>query len=377
MSAPAVPAELVERCDRLVALLDSDPGNLSLLSATAEAALGCNRPDLAQQVLDRYAKDGPLPEREAGLAGLAAMQAGDFDAAIVHFRPLFEKHPGDLALRFNLAWSLAMKQTFEEAIELLDSATADALPQAAALKVQLLHNEGEFEDAFALGKELLTKHPGNRTLLASMSVLALDVEDTDVARECADQAGDHPDAQTTLGILALSTQDMASARAHFDKAIAVSPNAPRTLLGKGLVDLVAGDAPSAARGMEQGAKVFGSHIGSWIAAGWAHLLANDLAASRRCFEAAYNLDDAFAESHGSLAVLDLIEGRVDQAKRRTEVALRLDRESFSAAFAKACLAAGAGRPDVAQQILQSAMTTPIGRGGYKIADALARLSFSH
>jgi tetratricopeptide (TPR) repeat protein len=377
MPIPSNVAELTGRCDRLAALLESDPQNLSLLSGLAEAALAAGRPQLARTTLERYAKLARLPEREAGMAALAAMQAGDFEGASVQFRTLLDRHPDDPALRFNLAWSLAMLKDFQGALGLLDAATADALPQAAALKLQLLHDQGLFDDAFAQGNQFLERHAGNQMILASMSTLALDVEDADLAKKCAEQAGDHPEAHTTLGILALGEQDHAAAKRHFDEALARTPDAPRTLLGKGLVDLAAGNPAVAANEMKRGAKLFETHIGSWIAAGWAHLLANNVPASRRCFETAYNLDDAFAESHGSLAVIDLVEGRIDEAKRRVDVALRLDRESVSAAFAKACIAATAGRAELAQSILQRVFTTPIGRNGYRIADALARLSFTH
>ena len=377
MSTPVNAAELDERCDRLVALLETDPRNLSLLSGVAEAALAVNRPQLARTMLERYASQAILPEHEAGLAGLAAMQAGDFEAASVQFRTLLDSHPDNAAIRFNLSWSLTMLKDFEEALKLLDPAAVDALPRAAALKLQLLHDQGLFEDALVQGKQFLERHAGNQAILASMSTLALDVEDAGLARKCAEEAGDLPEAQTTLGILALGDQDHAAARQHFDKAISRTPNAPRTLLGKGLVELATGSSAKAAQDMARGARLFETHIGSWIAAGWAHLLANDVAASRRCFETAYGLDDAFAESHGSLAVIDLVEGRVEDAKRRVNVALRLDRESFSAAFAKACIVASEGRTELAQGILQRALTTPIGLGGYRIVDALARLTFKH
>lgn len=377
MSTSVNAADLNERCDRLIALLETDPQNLSLLSGVAEAALESNRPQLAHTMLERYAALARLPEHEAGLAGLAAMQTGAFDTASTQFRTLLDRHPEDPALRFNLAWSLAMLKDFEGALKLLDQPTVDSLSQAATLKLQLLHDQGQFEDAFEQGKQSLERHPGNQALLASMSTLALDVEDIGFAKKCAEHAGDLPEAQTTLGILALAEQQHAAARQHFDKAFSRAPHAPRTLLGKGLVELATGNPASAASDMERGAQLFETHIGSWIGAGWAYLLANDVKGSRRCFETAYGLDDAFAESHGSLAIIDLVEGRPEDAKRRIDVALRLDRDSFSAAFAKACLAASAGHTELAQSILQRVFTTPIGPGGYRIADALARLTFTH
>ncbi|PXA97245.1 hypothetical protein DMC47_14800, partial [Nostoc sp. 3335mG] len=115
------------------------------------------------------------------------------------------------------------------------------------------------------------------------------------------------------------------------------------------------------------------HLGSWIAAGWAHLLAGDAMTARARFDHACALDDNFAEAHGSLAVLDLLAGDVDSGRRRTEVALRLDRESFAGTFAAMMLAAGAGDAARAEAIMARALTTPLDPQGTTIAEALARM----
>ena len=62
------------------------------------------------------------------------------------------------------------------------------------------------------------------------------------------------------------------------------------------------------------AELFVSHIGSWVAAGWAHVIAGDRAAGRARFERALALDDRFAETQGALAVLDVVEGQLGCAE---------------------------------------------------------------
>lgn len=363
-----------DRYDRLLALLENDPGNLSLLSATAEAALSANRPERARDLLDRYAKLSPLPAREAGLAALCALRCGDHAQAISLLGPLLAEHPADPSLRYNLAWCLAKTGELAEAEALLDARTVDGLPQAAALKVQLAHNRGSFDEAFATGRHLLERHADDTGLLASMSVLAIDLEEVDLAAEYATRAGEHPEAITTLGVLALRAHNIDAASKRFDQADILAPEQPRTLLGKGLVALIRGEARDAGRQIERAASHYATHLGSWIAAGWAHLLAGDHTQSRRCFETAYRLDDTFAECHGSLAVLDLLDGRIVEAKERAAIALRLDRQSFTGAFAQACLSSLDGRERLSKEILSKAMRTPVGRDGHTIAHALAQLS---
>ena len=99
----------------------------------------------------------------------------------------------------------------------------------------------------------------------------------------------------------------------------------------------------------------------------------DLATSRARFETALAIDDSFAETHGSLAVLDVLAGDVEEAKRKSEIALRLDRQCYSAALARSLLAASSGDRETARRIFERAASTPIDSSGRTIGQALARM----
>lgn len=366
-------AALASRLDRLMPLLDADAGNLSLLSDAAETALSERRPEMAVELLGRYADIAPLPEKEINLSGLAAMQLKDFGKAAASFEQLVEGGATDSAVRFNLAWARAMQKDFDGALNMLDEEVAHALPQAAMLKVQILHDRGEFEAAAERGREYIEIHPNYAGLMAAVSVLALDVEDAELAARCAAKAGDHPDALATLGTLALGEERATEALSMFDRALDRNQQVPRAWVGRGLAKLLSGEANTAPADIDRGAEMFGDHLGSWIAAGWAHFVNRDLAESRARFETALDIDPNFAETHGSLAVLDILEGRPEQAKQRTEIALRLDRQCYSAALARALLAAGAGDQASARRIFDLAVNTPVDGQGRTIAQALAKL----
>jgi tetratricopeptide (TPR) repeat protein len=360
------------RLERLMGYLASDETNLSLLSDAAEAALHEHKPEMARELLQRYAGLSPLGERETNIAGLAALRLGAFEDAAAHFGALVAAHPDDPSLRFNQAWTLAMLKQFEPALALLDAATARALPQGAMLQVQLMHELGQFDEATLIAREHIALFPEHPGLLAAVSVLAVDVEDMDLARACASKAGDHPDALTTLGILALGEARDDDAAVMFGRALAANASSPRAWIGKGLVELTRGAPGEAALHIERGAVMFDSHIGSWIAAGWAHFLNNNMEAARAAFERALALDHNFAESHGSLAVIALVEGRTADAKRLTETAMRLDRSSFAAALARALLFEAEGKPQLARAIVERAMHAPIDASGVTIAQAIAK-----
>jgi tetratricopeptide (TPR) repeat protein len=212
--------------------------------------------------------------------------------------------------------------------------------------------------------------------MAAVSVLALDIEDPELAARCAAKAPGHPDALATLGTLALGNDQPEEALDMFNRALERNRAVPRAWVGRGLAELLAGRSDRAAADIDRGAEMFGTHLGSWIAAGWAHFISHDLAASRARFETALRLDPNFAESHGSLAVLDLLEGDAEGARRRADIALRLDRQCYSAALAKALLAAGAGDAAGAQRIFDLALNTPVDGNGRTIAQTMARLGMS-
>jgi tetratricopeptide (TPR) repeat protein len=364
--------EAEARLARLLGYLAVDPHNFNLLNDAAEAAHAAGAFDQASKLLDRAAALAEPGVREKNLRGLVAMGQGQFKQAADIFRSLVGDKPADPALYFNLAWSLAMEKTFAEALGFLDGAVTATLPQAAMLEVQLLHQLNRHEEALAAAKGHVSTHPHHSGLLAAASVIAIDMEDMAFAQSCATGAPGHPDAETTLGTLALCDDDPDLARRHFAAALAHNPASPRALIGRGLTAMLAGDHASAHHDLERGAELFNDHIGSWIAAGWARLIANDHAMARQHFERALAIDPSFSESQGSLAAIAAIEGKLAEAAKLAQVALRLDRTSFSGAFAQALISASNGDQTKAHQIIERALRTPIEPGGKTIAHSLTR-----
>lgn len=362
---------------RLATLLGfqaSDPGNLSLLSEAAEVALSEDQVAIAADLLGQYAEIAALPDREKNLAGLTALRSGKFGAAADLFGELARNHPQNPALQFNLAWSLAMTGRLADAIEKLDDKTVTELPQAAALRVQLLHDMGEFEAASALAEEAAKRYPDHPGLLAATSVLALDMDNVALARATAEKAGQHPDALSTLGILSLADDDRAAARGYFNGALSRNEGSARAQIGLGLVQLAEGDTENALIRLQRGAEIFKEHVGSWIATGWAYVLLNRLAEAEACFTRACDLDHNFAESHGSLAVLKFLAGQHEEATRLAAIARKLDSRAWTSALAQALSQTAAGNEEAARAIIARAMNAPITQDGRTLAQVMARMA---
>lgn len=358
------------RLARLLGFLEQDPENLALLADAAGAALDEDALDEAADLLARYATFEPLPPGLANTAGIVAMRRGDRGAARAAFEGLRAAGHDHPSVRFNLAWLNALDARFDEVGPLLDDEVLAALPRAAALKVQALHHIAEPEDALALGRELLETHPEDDALLGATSVAAMDANEYQLAATFARRAKGGADALTTQGLVALNEKDPAAALNLFQRALAEQPEAPRAWLGLGLGLLAEGNLDAAAPALEKGAAIWGDHLGSWIAAGWAQFVRKDLTAARRNFETALAHDDNFAESHGALAVLDIAAGNLDSARRRTEIALRLDRDCFGGMLARALLLETDHKPELAQKIVERALHFPAGVEGKTLAQAM-------
>ena len=357
--------------DRLLGYLAVDPGNQSLLIDAIEAALAAPAPDVAERLVNELGELRPGSFEAGFFAATLAMNRRDFRLATELLSPLVEQGAPPNA-RFNLAWSKAMIGEKPGALELLDPETTDEIAGAAMLRTQLLHEAGEFGDAILFGKAALERFPDDAGLNSAMATLALDLEDVELARACAARGGDHPEALAAIGVLDMQDGDPATARAHFDRSIAIREHNPRAWVGRGLTRLVEHDPAAAASDIDRGAQQFGDHIGSWIAAGWAHYLAGDLDAAAQRFERAFAIDPNFAESHGSLAVIDAARGNRDSAQQRMVTAFRLDRECFSAVLARIMLEAD--NPAAAQGLIEQAFNTPLGQSGMTVATYMAGLA---
>ncbi|HEY5723949.1 MAG TPA: tetratricopeptide repeat protein [Allosphingosinicella sp.] len=371
MSETATPTA-PSRADRLRSFLEQDPGNARLLADAAAAALDEGEPDAAAQLIGRYGP-APLPPALLNLKGVAALQAGRPADAAEAFEGLVAAGEADPVVRFNLAWARTLTGDHEGALEMLDDGSAEAAPGGPALKIHALHHVGRLEEALETGAGLAERHPEDGALMGALAAVAIDSEDSALARSYAERAGGNDEGLAALGTLELDEGRLEQSLALFGRALEADPGNARANIGMGMGLLARGDGKAAIPFIERGAERFGDHPGSWIAAGWALFLQGDHEGARDRFEKALACDDSFAESHGGLAVVDIAEGDLESGRRRTEIARRLDPNCFSAALAKSLLLEGEGRGPAAEKVRAAAMATPIAPGGKTMAEAIAAI----
>lgn len=370
MTAQLTIDERSPRLQRLLSFLEHDPANHNLRADAASTAIDERQFALATELLETVDGSPAL----LNLAGVLALMEERFGDAAEAFSRLRESGEDDPAIRFNLAWAKAMTGGFAMANELLDDDALAMSPRAPVLKIEAMHHLDLHEEALAVGQALAERFPDNEALMGALATLAMDAGEMALAEGYAARAGDNPQGLAARGMLMLDGESAAEAMPLFERALAARPDNARAWIGQGLGLVSLGQSAAGADALERGADLFGDHLGSWIAAGWAHFTAGDQTKARACFERAQSIDDTFAESHGALAVLDILDGDVARGQQGAKVALRLDRSSLGGALAQSMLLDKSGKTDAAEKVRQLALSAPIGPDGKTIADALARLA---
>jgi len=71
---------------------------------------------------------------------------------------------------------------------------------------------------------------------------------------------------------------------------------------------------------------------------WCQIVKNDFVAAEASFNRSMEIDRNFGETHGGLAVVHVMQNRIDIAEPEIKRALRLNPQSFAARFAQSLLA---------------------------------------
>lgn len=362
--------------DRLMSFLVADPGNAALLTDAAWAAHDAGERDLAGEMIARAARAGPLSARARNLALLLAIADGRLDEADALAADLLAERPDDPALAFNRAWIAALRQRFAEANAILTPDAAMAFPQARAFKVQLLHHVRAYDAALDWGAALVAQGCREPELLGALAMVAMDADRPDLARGYAEAGAGGAEAELARALFAIEDGAAIDALARFDTVLAAQPAHPRAWAGRGLALLGQGDARGASAALAKAADLFETHLGTWVALGWARLLAHDHGGARQAFERAAAIDDNFGEAQGGLAVLDMLGGDAEGGKRRAKLATRLDRSGLGAMLANLLLAQGQGKAEAADRIWRQALAAPIGENGQTLEQAIAVMARS-
>ncbi len=105
------------------------------------------------------------------------------------------------------------------------------------------------------------------------------------------------------------------------------------------------------------------HVGTLVTLGWARFAAHDIPGAERTFREAIAADATFGEAHGGLAVTLIFQKRLEEARRETQVAQRLNPNSLGAVWARGALLALDGKRERGEALVAGALNRPLTADG--------------
>ncbi len=330
------------RLERLAAYLAIEPDNVALLMDLAAEAWRARDREACVRALRNLQRLDALDADHAALLGRALATMGDADAAVAELEAAIGRFPTSLRLRFELARTLFALGRNDEALQHLPAAAGDAnLDEAiAALRIRLLHHTGALEQAVEVGRRFdaaAAMPPGVEAALLPVLVDLGEIDEAVRRATALTRASGTPvpyEAFEPLAIDALDRQGAAESIEWIERALAIRRDDGRIWLLAALAQLQGGQPAAARESIATAVHLMPEHGGSRLAQGWIDLVVGDLDHARTSFEQAIDASPAFAECHGSLAVVEALQRRGAEADALIRKALLLDPECASARYAR-------------------------------------------
>lgn len=366
---------------RLMRFLDQDPPNLRLRLDAISALLRTKDFDKARQLASdglELMPDEPQLRFQRGIIELAAMRP---DLARQAFAGLVDDGVRHDAILYNLAYACEAHGDHAAALKALDEIRpkggSETVKELLKLRARARYAMEDIDGAVADMRAYLESAGDDAEAYGLLSLMLVDADRTDEAEPAAVRALNlepaEPMARLSLGVIALERQQPQAVIAEVGPLVQKFPYLGRAWSTLAFAYLLMLDLPKAREAFEHAVREMPDHIGTWHGYGWTTLLQSEPALAREAFERAMALDRNFPDSHGSLAVLDALDGRRTEAERGAQRALRLNRESPSGLYAQSLLMAKAGDQTGAQAIVQGILSSTKLATGQSVQDLVRAL----
>ena len=363
---------------RHLSYLEQDPENSQLLCDIAHMEYLEGKTEDAWAHAQRAIASAEALPLAYTILGLVASDHGRMEEAANHFAKAIGLGDSDPYILFRYAQALALTKRFTEAEGPARAAAADVVraPDAELLLVRVLHYLGNVEEAIGVAQTAIEAGRGSARLYSMLSTLLVDNSDFEGAAKASAQAlilnPDDPEALATQGLVSLNALNSQEALIDFQRAIASQPANGRAHLGEGLSYMLTGELGRAAESIDHATTHMPTHVGTYHALAWCHILNKDVDAAEKALNTAYELNHNFGETHGGLAIVAIMRGQLDKAKKYAQQATRLDKNSVSAQFAQVLIQEASGKPGRAKQMMETLLTQPILANGQTVKQAVAK-----
>lgn len=357
--------ELRQKLERYKIFLTQDPDNASLAEQAAEIHYRLGEFTDANVLIDAVLKKQPNEPGLLFLKANVAMASGQAAISVELLQSLLDSGHDALAIKYNLAYAMLYVGKHEEALALLDTleANADQLPEISLLRARILHHLGDLDQAINSAENYLSQNPNNSETSGVLALLNYDANQNEIAKKWAEQTlttnDKNLEALITLGSIAVDSQIQDEANQYFEVAVEEHPSSGRAWSGLGLADMLGMDIEKAIVDLKKAVK-FMHHIGTWHGLAWCQIIMDDIEGAKQSLLSSMKIDRSFGETYGGLAVIDILQNNLDDAKIKVKKALRLDPFSFSGRFAQSLLLERKGDVKEAKKLIQNILSSKIG-----------------
>ena len=274
------------RVGKYLGYLATDPDNPHLILETAQMLNRLGRFPEALDLIEHGQSVTPDDPALAFTKSTVALSSNNPGLAIEILENLVASGNDNGAIRYNLAYSLALQGEMEKAQAVIEPSLSEIepkTPEVLILLARIKHYLGDIEDAIKLIESFLLNYPDHNQLGQAqgiLALLALDTQDLQSARMHAAKSlstdPNNPDSLVTMGSIALEEFDSNSAKNHFDKVLAQHPTNGRAWLGTGLAYMLDQELGKAEDALTQCVEHMPTHLGSWNTLAWCQIAQNKI-----------------------------------------------------------------------------------------------------
>ncbi|MDA0910901.1 MAG: hypothetical protein O2809_05015 [Proteobacteria bacterium] len=320
--------------------LKQDPDNVSLLMELVTLYLKHNNLIQARQLLDKLATMA-LSFKETYQLAVWHIQMGEFLRAIELLVNLHAHDQSDRKISFTLSFAYFQIRQYRNALKVFNDGALDdsSVLENIILKARILHALGELKDAVTLLAKNKEKGECDAEFCGFYALVYADLNQLSRASVWMKKAlAVYPEQQEALLVenyMALYEQDAKKAYKQAEILIGLNRRNARAWINLATAYLLLGDLMKAYKSCEQAVTLFPEFIGIWQLKAWCELMQGKLHKAKESFSKAYQLDRNFAESHGGLAIIAVLEDNAEVAKNHIVTAKKLNPHNISGNYAEA------------------------------------------
>jgi tetratricopeptide (TPR) repeat protein len=364
------------RLDRLMKYLAMEPSNVLLRRDALREACRLSAWDTLKRLVDEGLAGSPGDTSLLAWQGFSNLQHKQFGQAETALSEAIAQGLEPAEIRYNLAVAQFRQRNFEAALRQLSAPLLPfELPAALLLRARCQHALAKPKDAIDSVQSYLKGQPGDPE---ANGLFALLLYESNLHHQAADRMQlalsidpTQREALVTRATMQLDARDFVKAKQTFGEVVRSHPTCGRGWLGLALVNLANLDLRAAANSVQMASRHMPEHIGTWHVHAWIHLLLGEVATAERAFHSALAIDRNFADSHGGLAVIEVISNRVDQARMSMKRALKLDPNSLAARYAEHLLLKQSGLNEDAAAVIGDFMGRPVPFSDLRYRDLVA------